>query len=171
MSRCSLTPLGKVGPNLSERQWGTVREDYSQSGDAWNYFTHDQARSRAYHWGEDGMGGISDDKQLLCLSVAIVEWHGRYSQRTHVRPNEQRGQSWRRRQRVLLLSRQHAHTFLHEASVQVSTSCLPYSDLIETNRRRNRGDMEYERLIPEPLTKIAILMSSWSRPSSLQRTS
>jgi len=54
-------PWKQWGPYLSERQWGTVREDYSDNGDAWNYFTHDQARSRAYHWGEDGLAGISDD--------------------------------------------------------------------------------------------------------------
>jgi hypothetical protein len=59
------------GPYLSERQWGTVREDYSQNGDAWNYFTHDQARSRAYHWGEDGLAGFSDDKQRLCFALAL----------------------------------------------------------------------------------------------------
>ena len=62
-------PWRKWGPYLSERQWGTVREDYSEDGNAWDYFTHDQARSRAYHWGEDGLAGISDDKQLLCFSV------------------------------------------------------------------------------------------------------
>src|SRR6201993_2046796 len=62
------------GPYLSERQWGTVREDYSTSGDAWGYFTHDQARSRAYHWGEDGLAGISDDDQRLCFAVAL--WNG-----------------------------------------------------------------------------------------------
>ena len=58
----------KWGPYLSERQWGTVREDYSETGDAWNYFTHDHARSRAYRWGEDGLAGISDDKQRLCFA-------------------------------------------------------------------------------------------------------
>ena len=63
------------GPYLSERQWGTVREDYSDNGDAWNYFTHDQARSRAYHWGEDGIAGISDEKQRLCFSIAL--WNGK----------------------------------------------------------------------------------------------
>lgn len=63
------------GPYLSGRQWGTVREYYSGRGDAWNYFTHDQARSRAYHWGEAGLAGISDDKHLLCLSVAL--WNGK----------------------------------------------------------------------------------------------
>ena len=56
------------GPYLSERQWGTVREDYSENGDAWNFFTPDHARSRAYRWGEDGLGGISDDKQRLSAS-------------------------------------------------------------------------------------------------------
>src|SRR5579864_6291567 len=63
------------GPYLSERQWGTVREDYSSDGDAWNYFTHDQARSRAYRWGEDGIAGISDAKQLLCFALAL--WNGK----------------------------------------------------------------------------------------------
>jgi len=65
----------KWGPYLSERQWGTVREDYSPNGDAWNFFTHDQARSRAYRWGEDGIAGISDDKQRLCFSLAL--WNGK----------------------------------------------------------------------------------------------
>ena len=63
------------GPYLSERQWGTVREDYSENGDAWGYFPHDHARSRAYRWGEDGIGGFSDDQLLLCLGVAL--WNGR----------------------------------------------------------------------------------------------
>ena len=58
------------GPRLGERQWRTVREDYSESGDAWNYFPHDQARSRAYRWGEDDLAGISDGKQRLCFALA-----------------------------------------------------------------------------------------------------
>src|SRR6187551_1050544 len=65
----------KWGPYLSERQWGTVREDYSENGDAWNFFTHDQSRSRAYRWGEDGLAGISDDLQHLCFSLAL--WNGK----------------------------------------------------------------------------------------------
>jgi hypothetical protein len=60
-ARDSAVPWKKWGPYLSERQWGTVREDYSRDGDAWNYFTHDQSRSRAYRWGEDGLAGVSDD--------------------------------------------------------------------------------------------------------------
>ncbi len=68
-------PWKKWGPYLSERQWGTVREDYSEDGNAWDYFTHDQSRSRAYRWGEDGLGGISDDKQRLCFALAL--WNER----------------------------------------------------------------------------------------------
>jgi hypothetical protein len=72
--RAERAPWRKWGPYLSERQWGTVREDYSDSGDAWNHFSHDQARSRAYRWGEDGLAGLSDDRQLLCFAVAL--WNG-----------------------------------------------------------------------------------------------
>ena len=67
-------PWKKWGPYLSERQWGTVREDYSEGGNAWDYFSHDQARSRAYRWGEDGLAGICDDQQLLCFALAL--WNG-----------------------------------------------------------------------------------------------
>ena len=73
-AREQTVPWKRWGPYLSERQWGTVREDYSDDGDAWNYFTHDQARSRAYRWGEDGLAGISDDKQRLCFALAL--WNG-----------------------------------------------------------------------------------------------
>ena len=68
-------PWRKWGPYVSERQWGTVREDYSASGDAWNYLPHEHARSRAYRWGEDGIGGFCDAKQALCLAVAL--WNGK----------------------------------------------------------------------------------------------
>ena len=118
--REKILPWKKWGPYLSERQWGTVREDYSEGGDAWNYFTHDQARSRAYRWGEDGLAGISDDQQRLCFALAL--WNGKDpdSQGAPVRPDQQREQSWRGRQGVLLLSRQHADAFVHEVPVQVS---------------------------------------------------
>src|SRR6478736_1969308 len=74
-AREARVPWKKWGPYLSERQWGTVREDYSDNGDAWNYLTHDQARSRAYHWGEDGLAGFSDDHQRLCFAPAL--WNGK----------------------------------------------------------------------------------------------
>src|SRR6478672_11011748 len=69
------TPWRDWGPYLSERAWGSVREDYSADGDAWDSFPHDHARSRAYRWGEDGLGGISDERGRLCLSLAL--WNGR----------------------------------------------------------------------------------------------
>ena len=118
-------PWKKWGPYLSERQWGTVREDYSEGGDAWNYFTHDQARSRAYRWGEDGLAGISDDKQRLCFALALVERQGPDPQGTPVRPDQQREQSRRGRQGILLLPRQHADPFVHEVPLQVSAGGLP----------------------------------------------
>ena len=73
-ANASLLPWKRWGPYLSERQWGTVREDYSDTGEAWEYFPHDHARSRAYRWGEDGIAGISDDKQRLCFAIAL--WNG-----------------------------------------------------------------------------------------------
>ena len=68
-------PWKKWGPYLSERQWGTVREDYSEGGNAWDYFSHDQARSRAYRWGEDGLAGICDERQRLCFALSM--WNGK----------------------------------------------------------------------------------------------
>ena len=77
-------PWRRWGPYLSERAWGTVREDYSPFGTAWDYLTHDQARSRAYRWGEDGIAGFCDDRQLLCLSIAL--WNGSSPRRSAPSP-------------------------------------------------------------------------------------
>src|SRR5213079_1700787 len=74
-ARAQHAPWKKWGPYLSKRQWGTVREDYSEGGNAWDYFSHDQARSRAYRWGEDGLAGFSDDQQRLCFALAL--WNGK----------------------------------------------------------------------------------------------
>ena len=73
-ARSPATAWKRWGPYLSERQWGTVREDYSANGKPWDYFPHDHARSRAYRWGEDGIAGISDDEQRLCFAIAL--WNG-----------------------------------------------------------------------------------------------
>jgi hypothetical protein len=73
-TRERIIPWKKWGPYVSERQWGTVREDYNRTGNAWDYFSHDQACSRAYRWGEDGLAGISDDQQHLCFAIAL--WNG-----------------------------------------------------------------------------------------------
>src|SRR4029077_16937980 len=85
-------PSRRWGPYLSERQWGTVHEDYSRSGDAWAYFSHDQARFGSYRWGEDGLAGISDERQLLCLSPRFMERPRPNTERALVRPDQFRGQ-------------------------------------------------------------------------------
>ena len=124
-ARAGTAPWKKWGPYLSERQWGTVREDYSESGDAWNYFSHDQARSRAYRWGEDGLAGISDDRQLLCFALAL--WNGKdpiLKERLFGLTNSE-GNPLRGREGILLLRRQHAHALVHEVSLQVSPSGVP----------------------------------------------
>ena len=110
-------PWKQWGPYLSERQWGTVREDYSENGDAWNYFTHDQARSRAYHWGEDGLAGFSDDHQRLCFALAL--WNGKdaiLKERLFGLTNSRR-QPRRGRKGILLLPRQHPDPLVHEVSL------------------------------------------------------
>ena len=139
---------GRSGdPYLSERQWGTVREDYSDDGDAWNYFTHDQARSRAYRWGEDGLAGICDDQQRLCFALAL--WNGTRPdpEGAAVRADQQRGQPRRGRQGVLLLPRQHADALVHEVPVQVPAGGV---SLRATWSRRtgaaSREELEYELL-------------------------
>ena len=114
------SPWRKWGPYLSERQWGTVREDYSQNGDAWQYFTHDQARSRAYHWGEDGLAGFSDLKQRLCFALAL--WNGKdpiLKERLFGLSNGE-GNHGEDVKEYRLLSRFHADPLVHEVALQVS---------------------------------------------------
>ena len=136
----------KWGPYLSERQWGTVREDYSQDGNAWDYFTHDQARSRAYHWGEDGLAGISDGQQLLCFSVAL--WNGKdpiLKERMFGLTNSEANHGEDVKEYYFYLDSTPTHSYM-KYLYKYPQGAFPYRDLIETNKRRNRGDMEYELL-------------------------
>ena len=136
----------KWGPYLSERQWGTVREDYSQDGNAWNYFTHDQARSRAYHWGEDGLAGISDHKQFLCFSVAL--WNGKdpiVKERLFGLTNSEGNHGEDVKEYYFYLDSTPTHSYM-KYLYKYPQAAYPYNDLIETNRRRNRCDLEYELL-------------------------
>jgi hypothetical protein len=144
--RLTNVPWRKWGPYLSERQWGTVREDYSESGDAWNYFSHDQARSRAYHWGEDGLAGISDDKQFLCFAVAL--WNGRDSilkERLYGLTNSEGNHGEDVKECYYYLDSTPTHSYMKYLYKYPQTA-FPYGDLIETNRKRNRYDPEYELL-------------------------
>src|SRR5271167_1831453 len=145
-ARASKTPWRKWGPYLSERQWGTVREDYSQDGNAWDYFTHDQARSRAYHWGEDGMAGISDDQQLLCFSLAL--WNGKdpiLKERLFGLTNSESNHGEDVKEYYFYLDSTPTHSYM-KYLYKYPQNAYPYGNLIETNRRRGRDGWEYELL-------------------------
>jgi Mannosylglycerate hydrolase MGH1-like glycoside hydrolase domain len=137
-------PWRKWGPYLSERQWGTVREDYSENGDAWNYFTHDQARSRAYRWGEDGLGGICDDHQLLCFALAL--WNGKdpiLKERMFGLTNSEGNHGEDVKEYYYYLDSTPTHSYM-KFLYKYPQRAYPYDNLVETNRRRSRKEMEYE---------------------------
>jgi hypothetical protein len=139
-------PWKKWGPYLSERQWGTVREDYSDDGNAWNHFSHDQARSRAYRWGEDGIAGISDDKQQLCFAIAL--WNGRdpiLKERLFGLTNSEGNHGEDVKEYYFYLDSTPTHSYMKYLYKYPQTE-FPYSELVETNRRRSREEFEYELL-------------------------
>ena len=139
-------PWRQWGPYLSERQWGTVREDYSSNGDAWSYFTHDQARSRAYRWGEDGIAGVSDDRQRLCLALAL--WNGAdpiLKERLFGLTNSEGNHGEDVKEYYFFLDAAPTHSYLRELYKYPQTA-YPYDDLVRTNRERSREEMEYELL-------------------------
>ena len=139
-------PWKKWGPYLSERQWGTVREDYSQDGNAWNYFTHEQARSRTYRWGEDGLAGISDDNQQLCFALAL--WNGRdpiLKERLFGLTNSEGNHGEDVKECYFYLDSTPTHSYM-KYLYKYPQQEFPYRDLLETNRRRSRQEMEYELL-------------------------
>jgi mannosylglycerate hydrolase MGH1-like protein/glycosyl hydrolase family 63 len=139
-------PWRKWGPYLSERQWGTVREDYSESGDAWNYFSHDHARSRAYRWGEDGLAGISDDRQLLCFALAL--WNGNdpiLKERLFGLTNSEGNHGEDVKECYFYLDSTPTHSYL-KYLYKYPQSAYPYDQLVRTNRDRARHEPEYELL-------------------------
>ena len=139
-------PWKKWGPYLSERQWGTVREDYSQDGNAWDYFSHDQSRSRAYRWGEDGLGGISDDKQRLCFALAL--WNERdpiLKERLFGLTNSEGNHGEDVKEYYFYLDSTPTHSYM-KYLYKYPQREFPYRDLVETNRRRSREEFEYELL-------------------------
>src|SRR6202022_3684038 len=145
-ARTAKKPWRKWGPYLSERQWGTVREDYSEDGNAWDYFSHDQATSRAYHWGEDGLAGISDEKQLLCFSVAL--WNGKdpiLKERIYGLTNSEANHGEDVKEYYFYLDSTPTHSYM-KYLYKYPQEEYPYLNLIDTNRRRSRLDPEYELL-------------------------
>jgi Mannosylglycerate hydrolase MGH1-like glycoside hydrolase domain len=139
-------PWKKWGPYLSERQWGTVREDYSEDGNAWDYFTHDQARSRAYRWGEDGLGGICDDQQRLCLAFAL--WNERdpiLKERLYGLTNSEANHGEDVKEYYFYIDSTPTHSYM-KYLYKYPQREYPYRELIENNRGRSRETFEYELL-------------------------
>jgi hypothetical protein len=139
-------PWKKWRPYLSERQWGTVREDYSQDGNAWDYFSHDQSRSRAYRWGEDGLAGISDDKQQLCFAIAL--WNGRdaiLKERLFGLTNSEGNHGEDVKEYYFYLDSTPTHSYM-KYLYKYPQQEFPYCNLVETNRSRSREEFEYELL-------------------------
>jgi hypothetical protein len=139
-------PWKKWGPYVSERQWGTVREDYSGSGDAWNYFTHDHARSRTYRWGEDGLAGICDDRQVLCFALAL--WNGRdpiLKERLFGLTNSEGNHGEDVKEYYFYLDSTPTHSYM-KYLYKYPQRAYPYDDLVSGNRERRRDQMEYELL-------------------------
>ncbi|MFO1311432.1 MAG: glucosidase [Burkholderiales bacterium] len=139
-------PWKRWGPYLSERQWGTVREDYSDDGNAWDYFSHDQSRSRAYRWGEDGLAGISDDKARLCFALAL--WNGRdpiLKERMFGLTNSEGNHGEDVKEYYYYLDSTPTHSYMRYL-YKYPQAAYPYDELVQRNRKRSRGEMEYELL-------------------------
>jgi hypothetical protein len=132
------------GPYLSERQWGTVREDYSPSGAAWDFFPHDHARSRAYRWGEDGLAGICDNHQRLCFALAL--WNGRdpiLKERLFGLTGSEGNHGEDVKEYYFYLDSTPTHSYM-KYLYKYPQAAFPYRQLVEENRQRNRHAFEYE---------------------------
>ncbi|CEN53894.1 MGH1-like glycoside hydrolase domain-containing protein [Capnocytophaga canis] len=137
------------GPYLSERQWGTVREDYSANGDAWNYFPHEHARSRTYRWGEDGLAGFSDNHSKICLSVAL--WNGKdpfLKERLYGLSNNQGNHGEDVKELYYYLDNTPTHSYM-KYLYKYPQSEFPYKLLEETNRKKGLRDLEFELIDTE----------------------
>jgi hypothetical protein len=136
----------KWGPYLSERQWGTVREDYSEYGNAWDSFPHDHARSRVYRWGEDGIAGISDEMQRICFAVTL--WNGQdpiLKERMFGLTGSEGNHGEDVKELYYYLDNTPSHSYMKHLYKYPQTA-YPYSDLVNTNRNRNKFEKEYELL-------------------------
>ena len=144
LSAAGATAWKKWGPYLSERQWGTVREDYGAKGDAWTYLSHELSRSFAYRWGEDGLAGISDDKQTLCFALAL--WNGHdpiLKERLFGLTNPEGNHGEDVKEYYFYLDSTPTHSYMRYL-YKYPQLAFPYRDLVETNRGRSRHEFEYE---------------------------
>ncbi len=134
------------GPYLSERQWGTVREDYSEHGTAWDFFPHDHARSRTYRWGEDGIMGISDRRQLVCFALAM--WNGKdpiLKERLFGLTGNEGNHGEDVKEYYFYLDSTPTHSYM-KGLYKYPQGEFPYGKLVEENRRRGKNDREFELL-------------------------
>ena len=134
------------GPYLSERQWGTVREDYSATGECWKYFPHDHARSRAYRWGEDGLVGICDREGRLCFALAL--WNGQdpiLKERLFGLTGEEGNHGEDVKECYFYVDGTPTHSYL-KAIYKYPQKAFPYQQLLDENRRRGKHDAEFELL-------------------------
>ncbi len=134
----------KWGPYLTERQWGTVREDYSPDGSAWKYTTHDMAVSKAYRWGEEGIGGICDNEQILCFSIGL--WNGKdklIKERLFGLTHEEGNHGEDVKECYYYIDNTPTHSYM-KMLYKYPQSEFPYSELLEENKKRNRKEPEYE---------------------------
>jgi hypothetical protein len=139
-------PWRKWGPYLSERQWGTVREDYSPDGSAWDHFPHDHARSRVYRWGEDGIAGFSDDQQHICFSLAL--WNGKdpiLKERLFGLTGPEGNHGEDVKELYYYLDATPTHSYL-KMLYKYPQAEFPYAKLVQENRRRGKNDPEFELL-------------------------
>ncbi|MFZ4556458.1 MAG: MGH1-like glycoside hydrolase domain-containing protein, partial [Pseudanabaena sp.] len=140
------TPWRKWGCYLSDRQWGTVREDYSPSGDAWDYFSHDQSRSRAYRWGEDGIAGISDSRQFLCFAIAL--WNGAdpiIKERLFGLTGSEGNHGEDVKEYYFYVDNTPTHSYM-KYLYKYPQAVFPYEQLVNGNKHRSRNEREFELL-------------------------
>src|SRR5688572_20539014 len=140
------TPWRRWGPYLSERQWGTVREDYSDDGNAWEYFPHDHARSRTYKWGEDGIAGYCDDQQRLCLAIAL--WNGKdpiIKERLFGLTNGEANHGEDVKECYFYEDSPPTHSWMRYVYMYAQDA-YPSDDIVATNKARTRNEPEYELL-------------------------
>ena len=163
-------PWRRWGPYLSERQWGTVREDYSGDGDAWSYLSHDQARSRAYRWGEDGIAGYSDDDQILCFALSL--WNGRdpiLKERLFGLTNSEGNHGEDVKEYYFYLDATPTNSYLRFL-YKYPQAAYPYEDLVSTNRGAVGPTPSTSCSTPASSTTTGTSTSSWSTPRRTRRT-
>ena len=171
-ARGGKAPWKKWGPYLSERQWGTVREDYSENGDAWDYFTHDQARSRAYQWGEDGIARLfATTSSGSVLPLAL--WNGRdpiLKERMFGLTNSEGNHGEDVKEYYFYLDSTPTHSYM-KYLYKYPQAAFPYDDLIQTNRQRSRTKWNTSCWTPACSTRTAISTSSSNTPRNRRKTS